>query len=206
MLNNGKAGSIAASGGTLDIDGDVYIGSAGTGTFTQGGGTFIVEDYNYLYVGYGTGASGGYTMTGGELQAYGVFVGYYDGTGVFNQTDGLCGLNSISIGRWGVAQGTYNMSGGTLAVDEYLNVGNGTRDDEDSGRLFSTGGAIIAIADAPPVPEPCTLALLTAGALALSALSANANNANRTKHKRRPSKNGRVWKSPNSSPGRSRLT
>ena len=146
-LDDGKTGSIAASGGTLNVVNNAYIGRVGTGTFTQNGGTFIVEDsVNWwrtqnIYIGYEAGSIGGYTLTGGEIQTDVVAVGYY-GDGEFNQTGGIVDVEGVAIGRFGTSLGAYNMSGGTITAADFFYLGNLIADDENSGRLFFTGGEI----------------------------------------------------------------
>ncbi len=51
-----------------------YVGSGGTGSFTQSGGTSAIRDY--LYLGYGAGDSGVYALSGGQLSAGDQYIGY----------------------------------------------------------------------------------------------------------------------------------
>ena len=54
-----------------------YVGSSGTGTFTQSGGTNNIGS-GCLYLGYNAGSSGSYTLSGsGLLSAANEYVGYY---------------------------------------------------------------------------------------------------------------------------------
>ena len=139
-LNSGvnvhSAGNVDLGGGRLYVNDTIsgmdggslnasyqYVGSTGTGTFTQTAGTNSIT--SNLYVGYNTGSNGTYNLSGtGQLSAVSENVGYYSGTGTFIQTGGtnfrakpLCGLQRSS-------NGTYNQCGGTNSVTT-LHVGDG---------------------------------------------------------------------------------
>ena len=82
------------SGGLLSV-GNHYVGSGGTGLFTQSGGTNTIS--NSLYLGNNAGDSGTYNLSGSGSVAMTNFnsaeyVGY-SGTGAFTQSGGV---NSIS--------------------------------------------------------------------------------------------------------------
>ena len=58
---HGSSGTYSLSGGSLSASYE-YVGSSGTGTFTQSGGTHSIS--NYLYLGYSAGSSGTYCLSG----------------------------------------------------------------------------------------------------------------------------------------------
>ena len=94
------------------------MGSSGTGTFTQTGGT---NSALYLYLGqYGSGT---YNLSGsGRVSAQGEYLGY-SGTGTFTQTGGNNSIaNSLYLGFYAGGSGTYSLSGsGRLsAASEYV--------------------------------------------------------------------------------------
>ncbi|MGD0515897.1 MAG: autotransporter-associated beta strand repeat-containing protein [Thermoguttaceae bacterium] len=101
-----------------------YVGYSGTGTYTQTGGT----NSGYLYLGYNSGASGIYNLSGsGQLSAYSAYVGY-SGVGTFTQTGGTIS-GYLYLGYNPGASGTYNLSspGKMSAYSEYIGYsGTGT--------------------------------------------------------------------------------
>ena len=87
LTNNDLVSGI--SGGSLS-SACQFVGSGGTGTFTQSAGTNAIG--NYLFLGYAAASSGGYGLTGGQLAAGREYVGY-SGIGNFAQT---AGTNNVS--------------------------------------------------------------------------------------------------------------
>jgi hypothetical protein len=66
-----------------------YVGSSGTGVFTQSGGT---NNTRVLYLGFNAGDNGAYNLSGiGQLFAPGIYIGR-SGTGTFTQTGGTNSL------------------------------------------------------------------------------------------------------------------
>ena len=54
--------------GSLSVSGSAFVGYSGTGSFTQSGGTNTISDY--LYLGYNSGSSGTYSLSGsGQLSS-----------------------------------------------------------------------------------------------------------------------------------------
>lgn len=109
-------------GGSLHVSYQ-YIGSTGTGTFTQTGGTITITDnikhYPTLALGYNSGSSGTYYLSGtGNLNGVGLtddgteYIGL-NGMGIFNQTGGINSTYNFYIGYNSGSSGTYNLSGGT---------------------------------------------------------------------------------------------
>lgn len=117
-----NVGSAAGATGfmTLEADGDIaarvlYVGNAGTGTFTQNGGTnilsavFVTDDANT--------STGTYVLAGGSLVATNFFIRH--GVGRFEQADGttVTAIDSFRLGyNDAAARAAYTMRGGTLIV------------------------------------------------------------------------------------------
>jgi T5SS/PEP-CTERM-associated repeat protein len=95
---------------------DLYVGSAGTGTFTQNGGTVTIFNQtgytNVLALGSGTGGNGTYNLGAGQLSA-----------------------PVQDVGSNSAATASFNQSGGTNAVTYVLFIGSG-------GRYALNGGAL----------------------------------------------------------------
>ena len=119
VYNLSGTGSLTAS--------SEYIGSNGTGTFNQDGGTNTVS--SQLFLGQGTGGSGSYNLSSGNLtvQNNGEYIGNL-GTGVFIQSGGTHIVGTqLYLGYSSGSHGTYNLSGtGSLnAYAEFIGF-NGT--------------------------------------------------------------------------------
>ena len=65
----------------------MYVGYSGIGSFTQSGGINNLSGSNELTLGYNTGSSGTYTLSGGTIVVGQVFGGA--GTSVFNLNGGV---------------------------------------------------------------------------------------------------------------------
>ncbi len=117
-VNDGQSG---ISGGSLTAAFG-YVGYLGPGSFAQTGGTTSFASSistASLYVGYGKGYSGTYSLSGqGVLIAPSENVGVI-GTGLFSQSGGMNSAASLSIGSFG----RYRFSGGTLQLGGFLNQG-----------------------------------------------------------------------------------
>ena len=110
------------------------IGRSGTGIFTQTGGTNNAE---VLSLGYNSGASGTYHLSGGTLKSGLAYIGA-GGTAIFNQSGGThIVTDELSVGYFspgGGYGGTYNLTGGTLTLKSMVsysslsafNFGGGT--------------------------------------------------------------------------------
>ena len=69
-----------------------------------------------LYLGYNTGASGTYTLSGtGSLSSGSEYVGY-NGSGSFTQSGGTNSVTDTLALGYGSGRGTYNLTGGSLSV------------------------------------------------------------------------------------------
>ncbi len=172
--SQGATGSYNLSGGLLNNGETLYVGYNGAGSFTQSAGTDLAGSYlsGNLTLGYNSGATGTYNLSGGSLSAVAEYVGL-SGTGVFIQTGGTNTISfSISSNPTGSAaasalyladlsgSGSYTLDGGTLntpAVDGYLgtsifNFNGGTLQANESDTIFfehlttanvQAGGAIV---------------------------------------------------------------
>jgi hypothetical protein len=137
-------GMTSINSGTYVLDGwgtlnaaDIVVGNSSTGTFTQHSGSATASS---LVIGKNAGSSGTYNMNMGNLTAANITVGH-DGTGVFNQADGMNMYfdgGSLSVGS-GSGNGTYNMSGGMLATTN-INIGTGS----GKGTFNHTGANVSA--------------------------------------------------------------
>ena len=114
-----------------------YIGYSGTGSFTQSGGTNSVS--GSLYLGYNSGSSGTYNLSGsGLLSAPSEYIGY-SGTGSFTQSGGTNTISgSLVLGQNAGSTGTYNLNGGLLSLSG-LTQGAGSATFNFSGGTLQAG-------------------------------------------------------------------
>jgi hypothetical protein len=122
------------TGGSLSATNE-YIGNAGTGTFTQSGGTHTVADT--LTLAATSGSSGSYHLQNGSLWAGTVNLnepatftqsgGIFD-FGAFNHSGGTGTFPDLFLGRTAGSSSSYNLSGGSLlAISEIIgHAGTGT--------------------------------------------------------------------------------
>ena len=121
--------SLGGSGGTVNMTagalsaGAVYVGNAGTGSFTQFGGTN--NTWGNLYLGYSTGSYGSYNLTGsGQLYtSASEFVGY-SGTANFTQNSGANSAGNLTLGNNPNSNGTYNLSGSGQVTASFIYIGS----------------------------------------------------------------------------------
>lgn len=114
-------------------------GIYGTGTYTQSGGSLIVQNRLTLgYSGNSTGRSlGTYNLGGtGDLQVKQVELGLY-GEGRLNQTGGTSTIASLFLGAYETGTGRYALSGGKLSVSNIFGVGGGY---QGTGLFLQDGG------------------------------------------------------------------
>ncbi|MEM8680103.1 MAG: dockerin type I domain-containing protein [Planctomycetota bacterium] len=161
-LFGGAEGTLNHSGGTINTDGWVFVGldapaggDGNTGTYNLSGtATFnnLGEDKEFhVGIGGGAGASNeGFVnvQDSAVLNLAKGYIGSNDGnSGTLTQTGGEVVVGDwLAIGREGGAQGTYNISGGSLTVtNDFLTLGEsgaGT-----SGRMNVSGDASINTAN-----------------------------------------------------------
>lgn len=107
-LGGAGGGTIQLSGGSL-VEYRACVGYNGIGTFIQSGGNSSPS--GYLYLGYNSGDTGNYTLSGsGILSSTYQYIGY-SGNGNFSQTDAKNSPQMLYIGYNSEASGTYTMSG-----------------------------------------------------------------------------------------------
>jgi hypothetical protein len=132
-VGTGNSGTINMTGGKLTTNFDIRIGGnatvgGGIGTFNLSGGTIFMNGGN-LNTGQGSTANGTLNMSGGTLTINSgtIFAVGNRGTATVNQTGGDLYLRGASAPNTGFVQlgrnvattvgnGTYNLSGGTLAT------------------------------------------------------------------------------------------
>ncbi|MHB8258289.1 MAG: hypothetical protein ACYDE0_13800, partial [Acidiferrobacterales bacterium] len=117
------------------------IGNSGIGTFAQSGGTNTVSQG--LALGWLSGSSGTYTLSGtGSLSAGWEYIGN-SGTGTFTQTGGTnttTGTGNLFLGASSGGTGSYTLSGGTLTVGGNIVGGSGTSSFTIDGGTLNVGG------------------------------------------------------------------
>ncbi len=146
-------GPITYSGGTTILAGQLEINAPAlaTGNFTQTGGLTTISGTN-LYLGFSSGSSGTYSLSGsGSLQAPNEYVGY-SGTGTFTQSGGLNELASsvgtLSIGYASGSSGTYSLtsSGQLQAPNEYVGYSGTGKFTQSGGTNAVSGNGSLSIA------------------------------------------------------------
>jgi hypothetical protein len=117
----GGSGSYTMSGGELNVDREalgssayMLVGNAGTGAFTQTGGAVSVE--GTLTLGFSTGGSGTYDLSGGGSTLDAEHIVIRNGT--FTQSVGAMHTigGNLSISALAGSTGSYTLSDGTLQV------------------------------------------------------------------------------------------
>jgi autotransporter-associated beta strand protein len=143
-----------------------YLGDGGTGIFTHTSGN---NTANYLYLGYGTGSNGIYTLSGtGSLSTKQLFIGYADSTvSLFQQTGGTNTASMITIG----ASAKFQLTGGTLNIDNGTLLNKGEIDCTDSTATLTANGGILDFSKA--ILENVTGMSVTMGDKSLLILPAN---------------------------------
>ena len=136
-------GAQAGGSGTYVLDqagnnvtsGNEVVGDAGTGVFSQGGGSDN-DISGTLALGRSSGGSGTYNLSssGGTVEANTEIAGE-GGDGTFNQNGGTNTISgTLTLGKSFGGSGTYNLSGGSLTATNLL-VG-----DDGTGTFTQTGG------------------------------------------------------------------
>lgn len=131
--------SLAKTGaGTLDVTGALEAAGAVTqtagtvstlatylsGTYAQSGGLHQ-QSNTYMLFGSETPGAATYTLTGGELRATVLSLGYSGATGRVVQSGGTVTVGNLVLGgpEWGGGSGVYDMSGGQINASGQLMVG-----------------------------------------------------------------------------------
>ena len=119
-----------------------YVGDSGAGGLTQSGGYNIASN---LYLGYGSGANGTYTLSGsGQVATSSAQYVGYSGSGSFTQSGGSNYAPSLDLGFNSGSIGMYSLSGtGTLSAgysSEYIgNSGAGVFNQSGGTNSFTSG-------------------------------------------------------------------
>jgi hypothetical protein len=136
---------------SLTVRGGMTVGDAGNGAFIQNAGTVSLTQTNGnfltgLVVGRNAGGSGLYQLNGGSITVANFAnenIGL-SGAGTFNQTGGSNTTYGLNLGYFPVGSnqagtGIYNLSGGTLNVNqEYIGVnGSGTFNQSNGAHIVS---------------------------------------------------------------------
>ncbi len=121
LTNNDLVSGISGGGLSAACQ---YVGSGGTGSFTQSGGMNTIS--NNLYLGYGASDSGTYNLSGSgwSLWASYAYIGY-SGTGSFTQSGAINGIgNYLYLGANSGSSGTFSLSGNGQLSAPYEFVGS----------------------------------------------------------------------------------
>jgi autotransporter-associated beta strand protein len=116
---NNYSGGTSVLAGTCALTGSirsstVLVGGSGTASFTQSGGTNSIS--SVLYVGYGAGGAGCYSLNGtGSLSAPNERIGY-SGGGSFAQSGGTMTVPYLCLGYSSGSNGAYTLSAGSLSI------------------------------------------------------------------------------------------
>ena len=134
--NSGSSGTYNFTGGSLSLPSTgsgLYVGYSGSGNFTQSAGTTAVA--GSLCLGYNSGGSGTYSISGaGFLSAPVQYLGY-SGAGTFLQSGGTSTADeTLFLGYNPGSSGSYNLSAGWLSVSN-LAIGY-----SGAGSFMQSGG------------------------------------------------------------------
>ena len=146
-VGHGGTGTLNWDAGTLNRNGDggwMVIGgdggsNNGNGTFNISGGT--INAANDTNVGLNADSSGVLNLTGGTYNAGGMWVGRDGGSGTWTVAGANTVLNSsgeVYVGGNSGSNGTLEISSGTVALNNWVNVGR----DGGTGSLEMTGGSL----------------------------------------------------------------
>ncbi len=151
-------GNLALSSGTYNLSGagelisnkSIYVGDSGVGFFRQIGGTNTINGAaNNLYVGYSTGGSGSYDISGtAKLNVGGNAIIGSSGTGSLS----ILGQSSVYIDNSLTinSSSTVNLNGGTLRFNTVSGM----------NRLFFNAGTIRLAGDRNLLSDPTITTLL----------------------------------------------
>ena len=116
------------------------------GTFHQLGGVNNLAD-GFLYLGYDSGSSGTYSLSGGSLYTAFSYIGCF-GFGSFTQTGGTNSALYFELGVYGGGSGAYNLSSSGLLSAQYEYLG------EEGTATFTQSGGInrCSVLDLAPTP------------------------------------------------------
>ena len=135
-IDNGGTAQITATAESSSL----YLGKYASGAVEQTDGTNTIDCD--LCLGYSSGSSGTYNLSGGQLSAYRESIGS-GGTGEFNQSGGNNTVIYLRLGCSSGSSGTYNLSGtGQLsASEEYIGY-KGTGEFNQDGGVNTVGDTL----------------------------------------------------------------
>ena len=111
-----STGTMTLTGGTVTVNSEMRVGSYGSGTLLQSGGT--MQCYGNFYVGMRAGSKGLYLQTGGEARLNAVVVG--SATGTFSNryviAGGTATMTNLSVTVGSGREGTFGVVGANAAV------------------------------------------------------------------------------------------
>jgi autotransporter-associated beta strand protein len=126
---NSYGGATTVGAGTLQLlagrlpAANEYVGSGGTASLVQSGGTNSVSSSGTLYLGYNVTDSGTYNLSGSGLLSAPYQIIGYSGLGSFTQTGGTNSVSSnLTFGSGYSSNGTYSLGGNAQlsASNEYI--------------------------------------------------------------------------------------
>jgi fibronectin-binding autotransporter adhesin len=178
---NTYSGATTVDGGTMQVSSGgltsptQFVGYSAAGSFTQSGGANAAS--NILYVGYNTGSSGSYGLTGGSLYCgTNEYVGY-SGSGSFAQSGGTnslpgAGVDYLYLGYNTGGSGTYTLGGSGLLAWPYEYLGG------DIANAGGGDGSITQSSGTNTVANYLRLGLCTGSSGAYSLTGSGLLNAN----------------------------
>ena len=182
-------GTFTLTSGSLMVGQNEYIGDAATGnssvsggTFNQTGGSNTLTASSHFWVGYGTGGTGTYNLSGGTLSGSPIeIVGGSDdgaggiglGTGTFNQTGGSNSTGELDVGQQAGAKGTYTITAGTLSPTSGIVVGGASSHSGGAGVLNIGGSGTINTSSLKVYNTTGTSVNLIGGNLSVTSLNFN---------------------------------
>ncbi len=110
----------------------MVVGSNGTGSFPQSGGTSVLSS---LYLGYNASDSGTYLLSGTSQLSVGYEIVGVAGSGTFTQNGGTHAVGTLYLAELFGSAGTYNLNGGLLSLSA-LYEGGGAAAFNFSGGTF----------------------------------------------------------------------
>ncbi len=135
------SGVLTVNGGTLNDNGNVFLGTfaGGNGRIVQTSGTVGIA--NRLHLANNAAATGTYDLSDGQLNVGNYLVVGASGTGTFTQNGGTVNHTAawVILGDQNGSEGTYNLNDGTLNANAFaITFGNPGAE----GTLNMTGGAL----------------------------------------------------------------
>ena len=133
-------GTYLLNGGSINSQGDEYVGYNGTANFSQSSGSNAFNGHT-LYLAYTANSTASYFLSSGSCFGSALYVGY-NGSGTLTQSGGSASFADLTLSSSG--HGTDNLSGNaTLPASSDSFVGlNGPAIFNQSGGQFSTSNIL----------------------------------------------------------------